>query len=72
MQVTVGRIGRPHGVRGAVGIQPRADSEPEVGLIGPDTDHDSAADPVRAADPADDDPHRGQRASLASTRSIRT
>src|ERR1700761_3394138 len=49
-----------------------ARGKPEVRLVGPDPDHDLAADPVRTADPADDYPHRGQRTSLASSRSIRT
>jgi len=42
---------------GRVGVQPRALREPKFGLVGADTDHDRATDPVRTADPADGDLH---------------
>src|SRR5580700_2250673 len=45
-------------VGGRPGVQAGAHGEAEVRLVGPDPDHDLAADPVRAADAADDDPHR--------------
>src|SRR5271166_4644396 len=39
-------------------LQGGAHGKPEVRLVGPDPDHDLAADPVRTADAADDYPHR--------------
>src|SRR5271170_3708476 len=39
------------------GVQAGAHGKAEVSLVGPDPDYGLAADPVRAADAADDDPH---------------
>jgi hypothetical protein len=66
--------GASAGIRGQgpLGVQHRAHGESEVRLIRPDPDYDLTANPVRAADPADDNPHGGQRTSLASSRSMRT